>query len=61
MYYMALKEKLFVVRKYIKATSITDAIKREKKMLVDDCYIENRDERDGVSAIGFNMTTKYDW
>lgn len=34
------KEKLFVIRKYIKARSATEAIKKEKTHPVDDVWID---------------------
>lgn len=36
----ALTTKRFIVRKYIMAKSAMDAIKKEKKHSVDDCWID---------------------
>lgn len=58
---MALKEKLYVVRKYVHATSIVHAIKKEKNVPVADCFLETAEPREGVPLIGFNTTSKYDW
>lgn len=34
-------DKLFVVRKYIKAATASEAIRKEKRTPVDDCYVDD--------------------
>ena len=34
-------KKLFVIQKYVWADDIPDALKKEKRTPVDDCYIDN--------------------
>jgi hypothetical protein len=36
------KQKLYVIRKYIKATSAKDAIKKDKRTEVDDVWIDEK-------------------
>lgn len=51
------KEKLFVVRKYIKATSAEHAIRKERTHRVDDVWIDDEWKKDNANglkdAIGF--------
>lgn len=53
-------KKIFVVRKYVVATSVIDAIKKEKKQAVDDCWVEDdahkeylREKIKKVNPVGF--------
>ena len=53
--------KIYVVRKYVVATSVEDALKKEKDTKVDDCWLEEQtqkawlDDRAGVIRnAGFN-------
>jgi hypothetical protein len=49
------KPKLYVVRKYIKATSVAQAIRKDKQTPIHDCCIEDSfKERSLADAIGFN-------
>lgn len=51
------KEKLFVVRKYVPATSAAAAIRKEKKVGVHDVYIDEQWEAKhnvDTYAIGFD-------
>lgn len=49
--------KMFIVRKYVKALSVSDAIKKEKHHPVDDVFIDDewrRNKQDNLAAaIGF--------
>lgn len=56
---------MFVVRKYIMATSAKDALRKEKKIPPDDVYIDN-DWQKGqcnnlANAIGFEATSERDY
>lgn len=52
--------KLFVVRKFVKATSVADALRKEKKTPVDEIFIDDdwrKNEIDNLSrGLGFNQT-----
>lgn len=50
--------KVYVVKKYVRATSIAEAIAKEKKAPVDDCFVDEawRKNQDQLaSAIGFHV------
>lgn len=53
------EEKMFVVKKYIMASSAKDALRKEKKHPADDCWIDEewrKNKTDNLaSAIGFTM------
>ena len=50
------KPKLYVVRKYIMAISVVQAIKKEKETPVHDCWIQDEWKTDHLaSAIGFEL------
>ena len=61
-----MNEKLFIVRKYIKAESAADAIRKEKSCGVDDVWIDedwkkrDEDQRNNrlESAVGFKRQEK---
>lgn len=56
-----IKDKLFVVRKYIMAKSAQDALRKERKSLPDDCYVHDAWQNTNInqleSAIGFTANT----
>jgi polysaccharide deacetylase 2 family uncharacterized protein YibQ len=41
-------KKLYIVRKYVIANSITDAIKKEKKVEIDDCWLDDDFKRASI-------------
>lgn len=51
--------KIYVVRKYVVANSVEDALKKEKDIKVDDCWLEEStqkawlEDRAGIKSIGF--------
>lgn len=53
------KDKLFVIRKFIKASSALDAIKKDRSHPVNDVWIEDEWKKGGyenlASAIGFEI------
>lgn len=51
---MKKNEKVFVVRKYVNASSASDAIKKEKKVPVSDVWMDEDFKKSLPSAIGFN-------
>lgn len=54
------REKMFIIKKYIYAKSITDAIAKDKKTPVDDCQVnENPRPQELTPAIGFNYEDEY--
>ena len=58
-----MKEKRYIVRKYIMATSIQQALKKEKRSKPDDCWVDEDFKKEHpenlVSAIGF-VVNQYD-
>lgn len=48
--------KTYVVRKFIKAYSAIDAIKKEKNFPVDDVWVHKEEINNFDSAIGFEQT-----
>jgi len=54
-----MKEKRYIVRKFIMAKSCQEALKKEKKIIPDDCWVDEdwkKDhQQDLVSAIGFSV------
>lgn len=58
------KQKLFVIRKYVMAESATEAIRKERKRQVDDCFLHNGWEGANLeqleSAVGFEIDNTYD-
>lgn len=52
-----MKEKMYVIKKYIMATSAREALRKEKITPADDCWIDEKwreSERDNLAnAIGF--------
>jgi hypothetical protein len=56
---MSINNKLYVIRKYIKANSAQDAIKKEKKFRVDDVWLdEDYKNAHLTDAIGFSIYDK---
>ena len=54
-----MKEKLFVIKKYIKAYSALDAIEKDKTTPVDDVWVDEDWKKDNLSnAIGFLVNDK---
>jgi hypothetical protein len=58
------KEKLFIVRKYIKALSAAEAIRKERSAPVDDVWIDDDWKRGQSSqlaeAMGFSLPPKHE-
>lgn len=58
-------EKRFIIRKYIMATSASEALKKEKKFKADDCWVDEKwieqATRDNPPAIGFSLEGSEDW
>lgn len=54
-------EKLFIVRKFIMARSVQEALSKEKKVKPDDCWIDEdyrkKQTEQLTPAIGFNIET----
>ena len=54
---MKAKQKMFIVKKYIMASSAREALRKESKQPADDCWIDEewrKNEKDNLaSAIGF--------
>lgn len=54
-----MKEKRYIVRKYIMAKTIQEALRKEKKTRPDDCWVDEdwakENSQDLVSAIGFTV------
>jgi hypothetical protein len=52
-----MKDKLYVIKKYVKAPSAAMAIRREKALPVDDCWVDDdwrKNDKDNLAdAIGF--------
>lgn len=52
------KPKMFIVRKYVKANSISGALRKEKSISPHDVYVdESWKEHHIADAIGFHDTT----
>jgi len=52
-----MKDKLFVIKKYVKASCASEAIRKEKHIKVDDCWVDDdwrKNNKDNLAdAIGF--------
>jgi len=44
------KDKLFVVRKYIYAKSVKEAIKKDKTKEVDDCWVDDDWKKENICS-----------
>jgi hypothetical protein len=53
--------KTYIIKKYVRAASIEDAIRREKKAEVFDIYTEERPPANLTPAIGFSVSTERDY
>lgn len=53
------KPKLYVVRKYVRAHSVTEAIRKAAKSPVDDCWVDDDWKKGQISelanAVGFGV------
>lgn len=50
------KPKMYVIRKYVKATSVLDAVKKEKTIPVHEVYVDDKwQDKHLAEAIGFGM------
>jgi len=50
-------DKLFIVRKFVKAKDALEALKKEKKQAPDEVYLDGDWKKDSLpSAIGFNFS-----
>jgi len=58
------EEKRYVVRKYIMAHSAQEALRKERRVRPDDCWIDDDWKKDNqanlVSAIGFTVDQEYE-
>lgn len=58
------KQKRFIIRKYIMAKSASEALKKERRTRPDDCWVDEDWKKDNPnqleSAIGFQVYTEYD-
>ena len=53
------KEKMFIVKKYVKAVSALEALKKERRQPADDCWIDEDWKKDNLAnAIGFSVDRK---
>lgn len=43
--------KLYIVRKYVQATSVQDAIKKEKEALIDDCWLDDDWKKNNLTSL----------
>lgn len=53
-----MKTKVFIIRKYVEATSVQQALNKEKKTPVSDCFIDESKKTISIelaSAIGFHL------
>ena len=59
---MKQNKKMFVVKKYIMASSAKEALRKERKVAADDCWVDDdwrKNNTDNLaSAIGFTTTGK---
>ncbi len=54
-------KKLFVIKKYVWATSAIDALRKEKKIKPDDCWIDSEWQKNNCDInkdIGFKSKKK---
>jgi hypothetical protein len=58
-------EKRFIVRKYIMAKSASAALRKERKIRPDDCFVDDDWRKENpnqlISAIGFTTDTPSDY
>ena len=49
------KPKMYVIRKYVKATSVLDAVKKDKTTAVHEVYVDDKwQDKHLAEAIGFH-------
>lgn len=53
--------KLYVVKKYVHAKSIHDAIRREKTAEIHEVYTEEKQVQELPPAMGFTIETDHDF
>jgi hypothetical protein len=57
-----LKPKLYVIKKYVKATSAAEALRKERTVAADDVWVDDdwrKNNRDNLAdAIGFELPHK---
>lgn len=55
--------KRFIVRKYIMASSAHEALKKERRIRPDDCWVDDEWKKENpnqlTSAIGFSVEQEY--
>lgn len=51
-------DKLFVVRKYVRAKSVSDALKKERKVPIDDVYIDDEWRKNSNDMLARQMGFK---
>ena len=57
-----MKEKRFIVRKYVNAPTAAEAIKRESGQPVDEVYLDSPEQPKGTAdGIGFHIFQDPDW
>lgn len=53
------KDKMFIVKKYIKAKSAAEALRKERKIPADDCWVDEDWRKNSpdrlADAIGFSV------
>ena len=49
-------KKRYILRKYVYATSLVDAVKKDRKTPVDDCWVDTSYEPDVGGTMGFSPT-----
>lgn len=52
--------KRYILRKYVNANNISDAIKQDKATEVADAWIDEKESQSLTSAIGFHYEAKED-
>ncbi len=57
-------QKRYIIRKYIMAKSVSEALKKERRTRPDDCWVDDEWKKENpnqlTSAIGFMVEQKYD-
>lgn len=57
-------KKRYIIRKYILASSVQEALRKERRTKPDDCWVDDEWKKENpnqlVSAIGFQAYTDYD-
>lgn len=61
-----MSQKIYVVKKYVLATSAADAIQKEKSTAVDDCWAEEETHKEFLkkkvknTEVGFHFEPEHD-